>query len=71
MQTLSDFIKDGDFHNIDEILGDQGLFAMLLHFTVLSCILFGDRNSAAITKLASLLFFSAAGSKANQDEKKR
>jgi len=60
------FHKGGDSHNIDEILGDQGLFAMLLHFSDLVCILFGDRKSA-ITKLSSLLFFSAAGSKANQD----
>lgn len=38
MQTLSGFIKDGNIHNIDKILSDQGLFAMLLHFTVLLCI---------------------------------
>jgi len=49
------FHKGGDSHNIDEILGDQGLFAMLLHFSDLVCILFGDRKSA-ITKLSSLLF---------------
>lgn len=77
MQSLSGFIKDSNIHNIDEILGDQGLFAMLLHFCLFHCsVVYSSVLGIEIVLLSSLLFSnSAAVSKANQgvwnDEKVR